>query len=111
MPELLARAEALVRRTRGSTPDEANELQVGDLSVDLLTHRVARADQQINLQPRELRLLVYLMQNENQVVTRSMLLESVWDYCFDPHTNVIDVQISRLRNKRSEERRVGKESR
>jgi len=98
MPELLARAEALVRRTRSST-DEANELQVGDLSVDLLTHRVVRADKQINLQPRELRLLVYLMQNENQVVTRSMLLESVWDYCFDPHTNVIDVQISRLRNK------------
>jgi len=98
MPELLARAEALVRRTRSSA-DEVNELQVGDLSVDLLTHRVVRADKQINLQPRELRLLVYLMQNENQVVTRSMLLESVWDYCFDPHTNVIDVQISRLRHK------------
>src|SRR5690625_5505355 len=99
MPELLARAEALVRRTRGSTPDEANELQVGDLSGDLLTPRVAPAHQQINLTPQSVRLLVYLMQNENQVVTRSMLLESVWDYCFDPHTNVIDVQISRLRNK------------
>src|SRR5690625_3624883 len=100
MPELLARAEALVRRARGTNNvEETNELQVGDLRVDLLTHRVVRAEQQINLQPRELRLLVYLMQNENQVVTRSMLLESVWDYCFDPHTNIIDVQISRLRNK------------
>src|SRR5699024_12786327 len=97
MPELLARAEALVRRTRSST-DEANELQVGDLSVDLLTHRVVRAETQINLQPRELRLLVYLMQNEHQVVTRSMLLESVWDYCFDPHTHVIDPHISRFRH-------------
>lgn len=101
MPELLARAEALIRRNRShhAAIDEVTELHVGDLSVDLLTHRVIRAQQQINLQPRELRLLVYLMQNENQVVTRSMLLESVWDYCFDPHTNVIDVQISRLRNK------------
>jgi len=96
--ELLARSEALVRRTRVFA-DESTELQVGDLTVDLLTHRVTRANQIINLQPREHRLLVYLMQNENQVVTRSMLLESVWDYCFDPHTNVIDVQISRLRNK------------
>lgn len=96
--ELMARAEALVRRTR-SVSDETPDLQVGDLTVNVLHQRVVRADQCINLQPREFRLLVYLMQNRDQVVTRSMLLESVWDYCFDPHTNVIDVQISRLRNK------------
>jgi len=99
LAELLARAEALVRRSRGMSSDEVNELQAGDLRVDLLNHRVTRADELITLQPRELRLLVYLLHNQDQVVTRSMLLESVWDYCFDPQTNVIDVQISRLRNK------------
>lgn len=98
LAELLARAEALVRRAR-TFPEESSELLVGDLQLNLMTHRVVRAGQELNLQPREFRLLAYLMQNEDQVVTRSMLLESVWDYCFDPHTNVIDVQISRLRNK------------
>lgn len=98
LTELLARAEALVRRSR-TYPEEHSELLAGDLQVHLMTHRVTRAGQELNLQPREFRLLVYMMQHKNQVVTRSMLLESVWDYCFDPHTNVIDVQISRLRNK------------
>jgi two-component system OmpR family response regulator len=95
--ELLARVEALLRRAR--PPRESVQLKVADLALDLRTHRVARGGIQISLQPREFRLLEYLMRNEGQVVTRTMLLESVWDCHFDPQTNVIDVQISRLRNK------------
>lgn len=72
---------------------------MADLSIDLARRRVERAGKVINLQPREFRLLVYLVLNQGTVVTRTMLLESVWDYHFDPQTNVIDVQISRLRNK------------
>jgi two-component system OmpR family response regulator len=72
---------------------------VGDLELDRLSHEVRRAGQQIPLQPREYRLLEYLMKNAGQVVTRTMLLEHVWDYHFDPQTNVIDVHISRLRSK------------
>jgi two-component system OmpR family response regulator len=95
--ELLARIEVLARRT---SPDEAStKLQVGDLTLDRLTHKVARAGEQILLQPREFRLLEYLMKHAGQVVTRTMLLENVWDYHFDPQTNVIDVHISRLRSK------------
>ncbi|MRW92470.1 response regulator [Duganella sp. FT80W] len=95
--ELLARVEALLRRSAPGA--DSTQLQVADLRLDLRTLRVTRGVKVITLQPREYRLLEYLMRNENQVVTRTMLLESVWDYHFDPQTNVIDVQISRLRAK------------
>ena len=95
--ELLARIEVLARR--GDAAEAQMTLAVADLSLDLLTRRVARGDQAISLQPREFRLLEYLMRHANQVVTRTMLLENIWDYHFDPQTNVIDVQISRLRAK------------
>jgi len=96
--ELLARIEALVRRT---VPEEqqVTRLSVGGLVLDLLTHKVSRDGEAIVLQPREFRLLEYLMRHAGQVVTRTMLLEGVWDYHFDPQTNVIDVHISRLRGK------------
>ncbi len=95
--ELLARIEALARRPA----PEAQETRysVGDLSLDRLSHKVTRAGEPIMLQPREFRLLEYLMKHAGQVVTRTMLLENVWDYHFDPQTNVIDVHISRLRSK------------
>ncbi len=95
--ELLARLEALVRRGDAETP--ATQLQVGDLEMDLLGRVVKRAGRVIELQPREFRLLEYLMRHADQVVTRTMLLENVWDYNFDPQTNIIDVHISRLRRK------------
>lgn len=95
--ELLARVEALLRRSTSSHP--TTQLKVADLALDLRTFRVARGSTPIALQPREFRLLEYLMRNHGQVVTRTMLLEAVWDCHFDPQTNVIDVQISRLRNK------------
>lgn len=95
--ELLARIEALARR---SSPEEASpKYVVGDLVLDRLAHKVTRGGEPILLQPREYRLLEYLMKNAGQVVTRTMLLEHVWDYHFDPQTNVIDVHISRLRGK------------
>ncbi len=95
--ELLARVEALTRRAR---PGEAEtSYRVGDLVLDRLSHTVSRGGQGITLQPREFRLLEFLMKNAGQVVTRTMLLEHVWDYHFDPQTNVIDVHISRLRGK------------
>ncbi|MEL6226450.1 MAG: response regulator transcription factor [Pseudomonadota bacterium] len=95
--ELLARVEALARR---QIPDEQRmTYEVGDLKLDRLSHRVTRAGQNIILQPREYRLLEFLMKHARQVVTRTMLLEGVWDYHFDPQTNVIDVHISRLRSK------------
>lgn len=95
--ELLARLEALIRRSR---PEEQETRYVaGDLVLDRLSHKVTRAGQPILLQPREFRLLEYLMKHQGQVVTRTMLLEGVWDYHFDPQTNVIDVHISRLRAK------------
>ncbi len=95
--ELLARLGALVRRT--TTETKATVLQVGELTMDLLGREVKREGQVIDLQPREFRLLEYLMRHSNQIVTRTMLLENVWDYNFDPQTNVIDVHISRLRSK------------
>ena len=96
--ELLARLEALVRRT--ATPiEQTTFLKVGDLEMNLLSREVKRDHQAIDLQPREFRLLEFLMRNSGQVVTRTMLLENVWDYNFDPQTNVIDVHISRLRSK------------
>src|SRR4029453_6889530 len=94
--ELLARIEVLARR-RGSR--EEMVYRVADLELDRLSHRVTRTKQEIDLQPREFRLLEYLMKHAGQVVTRTMLLENVWDYHFDPQTNVIDVHISRLRSK------------
>jgi len=95
--ELEARLQALVRRAQ---PEQAEtSLSVGDLELDRLTRKVTRAGQVIHLQPREFRLLEYLMRHTGQVVTRTMLLEHVWDYHFDPQTNVIDVQVSRLRSK------------
>jgi two-component system OmpR family response regulator len=95
--ELLARVEALTRR--GKTDGPQTKLTVGDLEMDLLSRSVKRAAQKIDLQPREFRLLEYLMRHAGQVVTRTMLLEGVWDYHFDPQTNVIDVHVSRLRQK------------
>ena len=95
--ELLARIEALSRRA--APREESRELAVADLRLDLRTRRAERAGQPIALQPREFRLLEYLVRHQGQVVTRTMLLEAVWDYYFDPQTNVIDVQISRLRGK------------
>ena len=95
--ELLARIEALVRR-RNPTELETS-FQVADLQLDLLTRRVMRGPNKILLQPREFRLLHYLIRHAGQIVTRTMLLENVWDYHFDPQTNVIDVHISRLRSK------------
>ncbi|NMG38994.1 response regulator [Chelativorans sp. ZYF759] len=95
--ELLARVEVLGRRKgRG---DVETVYRIGDLELDRLSHSVRRAGQEIVLQPREFRLLEYLMRHAGQVVTRTMLLENVWDYHFDPQTNVIDVHISRLRSK------------
>jgi two-component system OmpR family response regulator len=95
--ELLARIEALSRR---AVPEEQEtRYAVADLVLDRLSHRVTRNGEHIVLQPREYRLLEYLMKNAGQVVTRTMLLEHVWDYHFDPQTNVIDVHVSRLRSK------------
>ncbi len=96
--ELLARVEALARRRPKGAPEET-VLRVGDLTLDRLSHKVTRQAEEIVLQPREFRLLEYLMQNAGKVVTRTMLLEHVWDYHFDPQTNVIDVHVSRLRAK------------
>ncbi|MEW5704715.1 MAG: response regulator transcription factor [Pseudomonadota bacterium] len=95
--ELLARIEALLRREKPGA--EQSRLSVGDLEMDLITRTVKRADRTIELKPREFRLLEYLMRHAGQVVTRTMLLEGVWDYHFDPQTNVIDAQVSRLRQK------------
>ena len=95
--ELLARIEVLARR-RGSRGEET-VYRVADLELNRLSHQVSRAGQDLQLQPREFRLLEYLMRHAGQVVTRTMLLENVWDYHFDPQTNVIDVHISRLRSK------------
>jgi two-component system OmpR family response regulator len=95
--ELLARVEVLSRRRGGR--NEETVYRVGDLELDRLSHRVTRGKEEVVLQPREFRLLEYLMKHAGQVVTRTMLLENVWDYHFDPQTNVIDVHISRLRSK------------
>ena len=96
--ELIARLDALLRRSQQTTTADTT-LRIADLELDQLTRTVKRAGQAINLQPREFRLLEYLMQNAGRVVTRTMLLEQLWDYHFDPQTNVIDVHISRLRGK------------
>jgi two-component system OmpR family response regulator len=95
--ELLARVEVLAQRRSGGSQE--TQLVVADLEMDLLSRSVRRAGRRIELQPREFQLLEYLMRHSGQVVTRTMLLESVWDFHFDPQTNVIDVHISRLRRK------------
>ncbi|WP_310496887.1 response regulator transcription factor [Sandarakinorhabdus sp.] len=100
LPELLARLEAVQRRNLAGA--EITRLQEGELDVDLLTRKVSFAGRRIELQPREFRLLEFLLKHRGQVVTRSMLLEGVWDYHFDPGTNVIDVHVSRLRKKLDE---------
>jgi two-component system OmpR family response regulator len=95
--ELLARLEALGRR--GTSAPVETVLRVGDLEMDLLARKVVRGGKPVVLQPREFKLLEYLMRHAGQVVTRTMLLETVWDYHFDPQTNVIDVHVSKLRQK------------
>jgi len=95
--ELLARLDALCRRRQGSSTQTT--LDVGDLHMDLLSRRATRGLRLISLQPQEFKLLEYLMRHAGQVVTRTMLLENVWDYHFDPQTNVVDVHISKLRQK------------
>jgi two-component system OmpR family response regulator len=97
--ELTARLEALIRRSHGAGQGAETELSVDGLRMDLLRREVHRDGRKIDLQPREFQLLEYLMRHAGQVVTRTMLLEGVWDYHFDPQTNVIDVHISRLRSK------------
>lgn len=96
--ELLARLEILLRRTQQQTP-AATVINIGDMEVDILARKVIRAGKVIMLQAREFRLLEYLARYKGQIVTRTMLLEAVWDYHFDPETNIIDVHISRLRSK------------
>jgi two-component system OmpR family response regulator len=99
MAELLARLEVLQRRAAMPVSDVRTTLQVKDLHMDLLQQQVTRDGNSITLQPREYKLLEYLMRHAGQVVTRAMLLEHVWGYHFDPQTNVIDVHVSRLRQK------------
>lgn len=96
--ELLARLEALMRRGR-SFDNSSNILSVADLELNIHSHQATRAGKPIDLKPREYKILEFLMRNEGRIATRTMLLEQVWDYHFDPQTNVIDVHISRLRNK------------
>ena len=96
--ELLARIEVLANRRRGASAP-VTALRVGDLELDLLTRRVTRGGRELDLKPREFQILEFLMRNAGRVVTRTMLLESVWDFHFDPKTNVIDVHMSRLRQK------------
>ena len=95
--ELLARVQALVRRA--TRAPEATALTVGDLAMDLLTRKVTRAGQPIELRPREFALLEYLMRNAGRVVSKTMILSHVWEYSFDPQTNIVDVLVSRLRDK------------
>ena len=95
--ELLARVQALVRRATGTS--EPTTLTLGDLAMNLITREVSRADRKIELQPREFSLLEYLMRNAGKVVSKTMIMEHVWDYHFDPQTNVVEARVSRLRDK------------
>jgi two-component system, OmpR family, response regulator len=95
--ELLARVQALIRRSTGAT--EPTRLSVGDLTIDLLTRRTERAGRRLDLRPREFALLEYLMRNAGRVLTKTMILSHVWGYNFNPGTNVVDVLVSRLRDK------------
>jgi two-component system OmpR family response regulator len=96
--ELLARIQALIRRASAPTA-EPTRLVVGDLAMDLLTREVTRGTEKVELQPREFALLEYLMRNPGRTVTKTMILERIWDYSFDPQTNVVDVLVHRLRTK------------
>ncbi len=95
--ELQARVQALIRRT--TSQKEPSRLSIDDLSLDLLSREVKRDNQSIELQPREYSLLEYLLRNQKRVISKTMILEKIWDYHFDPQTNVVDVLICRLRNK------------
>ncbi len=96
--ELVARLHTLTKRHHKVSP-EALVLRFGDIEVDKITRKVCLGDQTVTLQPREFKLLEYFMENAGETLTRNMLLKNVWDYDFDPQTNVVDVQVSRLRNK------------
>jgi two-component system OmpR family response regulator len=95
--ELLARLQALIRRANHIV--EPTSIRVHDLTLDIATRKVKRGDTRINLQPREFSLLEYLMRNENRIVSKSMIMEHVWDYNFDPHTNVVEARVCKLRDK------------
>jgi len=95
--ELLARLQALIRRANHIV--EPNNITVHDLSIDIRTRKVKRGEHKINLQPREYSLLEYLMRNAERIVSKSMIMEHVWDYNFDPHTNVVEARVCRLREK------------
>lgn len=95
--ELLARIQALIRRSTGSAA--ATHLKTGELTMDLLTRRVVRAGEEIELQPKEFSLLEYFMRNQGRVVSKTLIMEHIYDYSFDPQTNVVDVLVCRLRNK------------
>jgi two-component system OmpR family response regulator len=99
LSELLVRIEILIQRKSQSGEKVSNTLQVADLKMDLLSHKVYRGLSEIKLQPKEFKLLRYLMEHDGQVLSRSLLFEAVWDYQFDPQTNVIDVHMARLRKK------------
>lgn len=99
--ELLARVQALMRRATGAT--KPTYLSVGDLSMDLLSRKVTRSGKRIDLQPREFSLLEYLMRNAGRVVSKTMIMEHVWDYNFDPETNVVEARVYRLREKIEED--------
>jgi two-component system OmpR family response regulator len=96
-PELLARVHALIRRSTTAAP--STQLTVGDLTLDVLTRRAVRGGREIDLRPREFALLEYLMRNAGRVISKTMILSHVWDYSFDPQTNVVDVLVFRLREK------------
>ncbi|WP_019614963.1 response regulator transcription factor [Psychromonas ossibalaenae] len=98
LSELLVRIEILIKR-KGESTEQSSKLQVADLHIDLLSHKVYRGQTEIQLQPKEFKLLRYLMEHAGQVISRSLLFEAVWDYHFDPQTNVIDVHVARLRKK------------
>jgi len=102
--ELIARIQALIRRSSQTT--EPTRLTVGEISLDLLTRQVKRGQANIELQTREFSLLEYLMRHSGRVVTKTMILEHIWDYSFDPQTNVVDVLVCRLRNKIDPEKKM-----
>jgi two-component system OmpR family response regulator len=102
--ELLARVQALIRRSTDAS--EPTKLTVGDLSLDLLNREVRRGAEKIELQAREFSLLEYLMRHAGRVVTKTMILEHIWDYSFDPQTNVVDVLVSRLRSKIDRDKKI-----
>jgi len=102
--ELLARVQALIRRA--SNAGEPTRLSAGDLSLDLVKREVIRGGEKIDLQPREFALLEYLLRHAGRVVTKTMIMEHIWDYSFDPQTNVVDVLVSRLRNKIDKDKKL-----